>query len=125
VIKGEVEWEAKGASKILGAGQSAFSQNGDPPSAVVCLPSGDVDTRRSGDEGNRVGAQAGLAERRHPQVGSTDQVVDGAAHGCLDARAGRQAGEQDCDAEGNAQGTQDRAQRSRPEARSRLRASSG
>jgi hypothetical protein len=44
VIKGEVEWEAKGASVVLGAGQSTFSQNGDPPSAVVCLPSGDVDT---------------------------------------------------------------------------------
>ncbi len=43
VIKGEVEWEAKGASKVLGAGQSTFSQNGDPASAVVCLPSGDVD----------------------------------------------------------------------------------
>jgi hypothetical protein len=44
VEKGAVEWEAKGASTILTAGQSTFSKNGDPPSVVVCLPSGDVDT---------------------------------------------------------------------------------
>ena len=37
VIKGEVEWEAKGTSKVLGAGQSTFSQNGDPASAVCAF----------------------------------------------------------------------------------------
>ncbi len=66
--------------------------------------------------GDRVGAQAGLAERRDAQVGPTDEVVDGAAHRCLDARAGGQAGEQDGDAERDAERAQDRAQRSRPEA---------
>jgi hypothetical protein len=43
VIKGEVEWAAKGTSTILHAGESTFSKNGDPPPEVKCLPSGDVD----------------------------------------------------------------------------------
>jgi hypothetical protein len=43
VIKGEVEWEAKGTSTILTAGQSTFSKNGDPPGEVKCLPTVDVD----------------------------------------------------------------------------------
>ena len=77
---------------------------------------GDRDAGRLGDRRDRLGGQAGLAERRDAQVGASDEVADGAADRRLDAGVRRQAGEQDGDAERDAERAQDGAQRSGAEA---------